>query len=132
MTKKKTVTYKNNPSRWSDFVCNSFSGTTTFVTFTLTFQTNELTHQQKYSKRQYMVYELIRLLHEQDGLGYRRISYKLNSWGIKTQRGKSWSNGSVHSVLKRKFQRDSRYLNQRSTIYPDQLSLFKLETITFD
>ena len=121
-----------NPLQWSNFVCNSFSGTTTFVTFTLTFQTNELTHQQKYSKRQYMVYELIRLLHEQDGLGYRRISYKLNSWGIKTQRGKSWSNGSVHSVLKRKFQRDSRYLNQRSTIYPDQLSLFKLETITFD
>jgi len=119
-------------SQWSDFVCNSFSGTTTFVTFTLTFQTNELTHQQKYSKRQYMVYELIRLLHEQDGLGYRRISYKLNSWGIKTQRGKSWSNGSVHSVLKSKFQRDSRYLNQRSTIYPDQLSLFKLETTTFD
>tara|TARA_B100000212_G_scaffold331429_1_gene298637 strand:+ start:164 stop:397 length:234 start_codon:yes stop_codon:yes gene_type:complete len=55
-----------------------------------------------------MVYLLIKYLHEKEGLGYRKISQKLNSWGIKTQRGKNWLNTSVFSVLKRKHQRDLR------------------------
>ena len=55
-----------------------------------------------------MVYLLIKYLHEKEGLGYRKISQKLNSWGIKTQRGKEWLNTSVFSVLKRKHQRDLR------------------------
>ena len=55
-----------------------------------------------------MVYLLIKHLHEEEGLGYRKISQKLNSWGIKTQRGKNWLNTSVFSVLKRKHQRDLR------------------------
>ena len=38
-------------------------------------------------------------------MGYRKISYKLNEWGIKTVRGKKWFNSSVHSVLKRRNQR---------------------------
>jgi len=36
-----------------------------------------------------MIYSLIQLLRE-EGLGYRKISYKLNDWGIKTHRGKEW------------------------------------------
>jgi len=55
-----------------------------------------------------MVYLLIKYLHEKEGLGYRKISQKLNSWGIKTQRGKEWFNTSVFSILKRKHQRDMR------------------------
>ena len=55
-----------------------------------------------------MVYLLIKHLHEEEGLGYRKISQKLNSWGIKTHRGKEWFNTSVFSVLKRKHQRDMR------------------------
>ena len=55
-----------------------------------------------------MVYLLIKHLHEKEGLGYRKISQKLNSWGIKTHRGKEWFNTSVFSVLKRKYQRDLR------------------------
>ena len=55
-----------------------------------------------------MVYLLIKYLHEEEGLGYRKISQKLNSWGIKTHRGKEWFNTSVFSVLKRKHQRDMR------------------------
>ena len=55
-----------------------------------------------------MIYVLIKHLHEKEGLGYRKISQKLNSWGIKTQRGKEWFNTSVFSVLKRKHQRDMR------------------------
>ena len=55
-----------------------------------------------------MVYQLIKHLHEKEGLGYRKISQKLNSWGIKPQRGKHWLNTSVFSVVKRKHQRDLR------------------------
>ncbi|MCH2262988.1 MAG: hypothetical protein MK386_07220 [Candidatus Thioglobus autotrophicus] len=39
-------------------------------------------------------------------MGYRRISRKLNDWGIKTHRDKQWFNTSVSSVLKRKHERD--------------------------
>jgi len=34
---------------------------------------------------------------KEEGLGYRRISKKLNQWGIKTHRGCEWFNTSVSS-----------------------------------
>jgi len=43
---------------------------------------------------------------KEEGLGYRRISKKLNEWGIKTHRGCEWFNTSVSSALKRKNGRD--------------------------
>ena len=42
------------------------------------------------------------------GLGYRKISHKLNEMNIKTIRGNTWFNTSVSSVLKRKHERDLR------------------------
>ena len=76
-----------------------------------------------------MVYQLIKYLHEKEGLGYRKISQKLNSWGIKTQRGKEWFNTSVFSVLKRKDQLDIRL----ETIKEDtiKVSKFSLQHQTF-
>ena len=76
-----------------------------------------------------MVYLLIKYLHEKEGLGYRKISQKLNSWGIKTQRGKEWFNTSVFSVLKRKHQLDIRL----ETIKEDtiKVSKFSLQHQTF-
>ena len=79
-----------------------------------------------------MVYELIHYLHTKEGLGYRKISQKLNSWGIKTQRGKEWFNTSVFSVLKRKHQRDKRVEEVREKEYPIRISKFTLETVPFD
>ena len=79
-----------------------------------------------------MVYLLIKHLHEKEGLGYRKISQKLNSWGIKTQRGKEWFNTSVFSVLKRKHQRDKRVETVREKEYPIKISKFSLETVPFD
>ena len=73
-----------------------------------------------------MVYQLIKHLNEKEGLGYRKISYKLNSWGIKTPRGKKWFNTSVHSVLKRKHQRDNRIENQRNKKYPIKIGRFSV------
>ena len=76
-----------------------------------------------------MVYKLIKHLHEKEGLGYRKISQKLNSWGIKTHRGKKWFNTSVFSVLKRKHQLDIRL----ETIKEDtiKVSKFSLQHQTF-
>jgi len=71
-----------------------------------------------------MVYQLIKYLHEKEGLGYRRISQKLNSWGIKTHRGKEWFNTSVFSVLKRKHQRDIKIEEQR--LKTNKLKLSKM------
>ncbi|MDC0072124.1 recombinase family protein [Gammaproteobacteria bacterium] len=65
-------------------------------------------------------------LHEEKGLGYRKISYKLNEWGIKTPRGKKWFNTSVHSVLKRRNQRDFRVENQRNKQYPLKIGKFSI------
>ena len=74
-----------------------------------------------------MVYQLIKHLHEKEGLGYRKISQKLNSWGIKTQRGKKWFNTSVFSVLKRKHQRELRLDFLRNKVSPMKLTKLRLE-----
>ena len=73
-----------------------------------------------------MVYQIIKYLNEKEGLGYRKISHKLNSWGIKTPRGKKWFNTSVYSVLKRKHQRDNRIENQRNKKYPIKIGKFSI------
>jgi hypothetical protein len=116
----------------SRIVSNSFYSTTTFLTFTVEIHSNNLTHHQKYSKKQQMIYQLIKYLHDVEGLGYRKISQKLNSWGIPTHRGKEWLNTSVHSVLKRKKQREDRIEHQRLQKFDTHISEFQLKYITFD
>ena len=74
-----------------------------------------------------MVYELIHYLHTKEGLGYRKISQRLNEWGIKTQRGNQWFNTSVYSVLKRKSQRDKRVEEQRLKEYKPKLSKMSIK-----
>ena len=100
--------------------------------FSITIQSNDLTYHQPYSKKQQVVYELIRHLHEEKGLGYRKISKKLNEWGIKTQRGKKWFNTSVFSVLKRKHQRDCRVEELREKEYPIKLSTMRVKYLNID
>ena len=39
-------------------------------------------------------------------MSLKSIADKLNTLGIKTHRGKSFSSGSIHSILKRKKERD--------------------------
>ena len=64
-------------------------GTIPHLEFSIEFESNNLTSHQTYNKRQLVVLRLIKIL-QTDGLGYRRISSKLNSWGIKTDRGNTW------------------------------------------
>ena len=121
----KIVTPKNNPSRWNSFVCSYFENTIPYLEFEIELESNNLTFERKYSKRQLSVYQLIKYLHEEKGLGYRKISNKLNSWGIKTERGNIWFNTSVHSVLKRKYQRDIRIKQVRNKKFP--IKIFKMK-----
>ena len=78
-----------------------------------------------------MIYSLIQLMKE-EGLGYRRISKKLNQWGIKTHRGCEWFNTSVISVLKRKHERDLLNEEIRNQHFPSKVSKFEVNYYVFD
>ena len=69
---------------------------------------------------------------KEEGIGYRRISKKLNQWGIKTHRGCEWFNASVSSVLKRKNERDHLVNNIRNKHYPSKTSKMELKYYSFD
>ena len=76
------------------------------------------------------MYQFIKYLHDVEGLGYRKISKKLNQWGIKTQRGNTWFNTSVSSVLKRRKQRDMRISKQRLVKYPPKIGQMEIKYST--
>jgi len=65
------------------------------------------------------------------GLGYRKISRKLNEMNIKTIRGNTWFNTSVSSVLKRKHERDLRIEEIRNKEYPIKIGKFSVKYYTF-
>lgn len=127
---KKTGTTNSTPPLSSRIGCTCSLETDTFLTFTVEIHSNNLTHLKKYTKKQEILYSLIKYLHDEKGLGYRNISYKLNSWNITTIRGNKWFPQSVHSVLKRKNQRESRISNQRNKHFDIKVSKFRIETST--
>ena len=101
------------------------------LTFNITTQSNNLTYLCEYSDRQEYIYNLIKELHD-SGLSYRKITKYLNDREILTHRGKKWgeTGNSVHSVLKRKKQRDSRIHKLRNKEYKTRYSNFKIEYFT--
>ncbi len=112
-------------------MCSYFENTIPYLEFEIELESNDLTFRSVYSKRQQVVLNLIKYLHEEKGLGYRKIRDKLNSWGIKTERGNTWFNTSVYSVLKRHRQREERFKNQRKRRYLIEVGKFKLNNHTF-
>ena len=112
--------------RWNKFVCSYFENTIPYLEFEVEIESNDLTFRSVYSKRQQVVLNLIKYLHEEKGLGYRKIRDKLNSWGIKTERGNTWFNTSVYSVLKRHRQREVRINLLRKKKITPQISKFSL------
>ena len=98
----------------------------TCLEFSIEFQSNKLIYQKEYTKRQQVIYVLIKYLHDTEGWGYRKISQWLNQSGIKTHRGKKWFNSSVISVLKRKHQRDLRIQQIRNQHFPTKISKFEV------
>ena len=65
------------------------------------------------------------------GLGYRKISRKLNEMNIKTIRGNNWFNTSVSSVLKRKHERDLRIQEIRNQVFETKISKFRIKYYTY-
>ena len=59
-----------------------------------------------YSERQEKLNRIIKKLKDKRHLSLKSIAGRLNALGIKTNRGKSFSSGSVYSILKRKKERD--------------------------
>jgi hypothetical protein len=102
-----------------------------FLEFSIEFQSNNLTYQPKYTKRQHRIHRLIIRLNRR-GFGYRKISQKLNRWGIRTKRNNTWSNSSVYSVIKRKQERDGLTKDTRNTTFPTKISKFKVKYYNFD
>ena len=65
------------------------------------------------------------------GLGYRKISHKLNEMNIKIIRGNTWFNTSVSSVLKRKHERDLRIQEIRDKKIKTKISKFSVKYYTY-
>jgi len=59
-----------------------------------------------YTKRQQKLHRVIKKLYEERHLSFKTIADKFNTLGIKTHRGNTFSSGSIHSILKRKKERD--------------------------
>ena len=105
--------------------------TVPFLEFSIEFQSNNLTYQTEYTKRQHRIHDLIIRLNRR-GFGYRKISQKLNKWGIRTKRNNSWSNSSVYSVIKRKQERDKFIEVTRNVISTITVSNFKIKYYSFN
>jgi hypothetical protein len=73
--------------------------------------------------------KLITYLHDEEHLGYRKVADWLNRSGIKTQRGKTFSNSSVYSVLKRYRQRVERIETVREVKFEKEIVNFRIELL---
>ena len=99
--------------------------------FSIEFQSNNLIYHKEYTKRQQIIYVLIKHLHDIEGWGYRKISQWLNQSGIKTHRGKKWFNSSIISVLKRKHEHNLRIEQIRNQHFPTKISKLEDNYYTF-
>ena len=79
-----------------------------------------------YSERQEKLHRIIEKLQEYRHMSLKSIADKLNALGIKTHRGKSFSSGSLHSILKRKKERDKWIEGVRNTEFPIKITNFDL------
>jgi hypothetical protein len=59
-------------------------------------------------------------------MNLKSIADKLNALGIKTHQGKSFSSGSIHSILKRKKERDKWIEEFRNADFPIKILNFDL------
>ena len=96
------------------------------LSFNILFQRNDLVYLKPYSKRQEKLHRIIKKLQEYRHMSLKSIANKLNALGIKTHRGKSFSSGSIHSILKRKKERDKWIEEVRNKEFPIKILNFKL------
>ena len=79
-----------------------------------------------YSERQVNLHRIIKKLKEEHYLSLKNIADKLNALGIKTHRGKLFSSGSIHSILKRKKEREKWIEEVRNREFPIKIINFVL------
>ena len=79
-----------------------------------------------YSERQVKLHRIIKKLKEKRHMSLKSIADKLNALEIKTHRGKSFSSGSIHSILKRKEEREKWIEEVRNKEFPIQILNFDL------
>ena len=80
-----------------------------------------------YSVRQVKLHRIIKKLKEERYLSLKNIADKLNTLGIKTHRGNLFSSGSIHSILKRKKERDKWIEEVRNKKFPIKILNFELK-----
>ena len=79
-----------------------------------------------YSERQEKLHRIIEKLQEYRHMSLKNIANKLNAVGIKTHLGKAFSGGSIHSILKRKKERDKWIKEFRNADFPIKILNFDL------
>ena len=79
-----------------------------------------------YSERQEKLHRIIEKLQEYRHMSLKSISNKLNALGIKTHRGSAFSSGSIHSILKRKKERDKWIKEVHNKEFPIKIINFYL------
>ena len=77
-----------------------------------------------YSERQVKLHRIIKNLKEKRHMSLKSIADRLNSLEIKTHRGNTFSSGSIHSILKRKEERDIWIKEVRKKNYPVSIENF--------
>ena len=97
-----------------------------YLTFNIIFQRNDLVYLRPYSERQVKLHRIVKKLKEKRHLSLKSIADKLNALGIKTHRGNTFSSGSIHSILKRKKERDIWIEEVRNKQFPIQILNFDL------
>ena len=96
------------------------------LSFNILFHCNDLIYLRPYSDRQQKLHRIIEKLQEYRHMSLKSIAVKLNTLGIKTHRGKSFSSGSIHSILKRKKERDKWIEEFRNADFPIKILNFDL------
>ncbi|MDC0184755.1 recombinase family protein [Rhodobiaceae bacterium] len=79
-----------------------------------------------YSERQKKLHRIIKKLQEYRHMSLKSIADKLNTLGIKTHQGNTFSSGSIHSILKRKKARDKWIEEVRNKEFPIKIINFDL------
>ena len=79
-----------------------------------------------YSERHEKLHRVIKKLKEKRHMRLKSIADKLNLLGIKTHRGNTFSSGSIHSILKRKKERDKWIEEVRNKEFPIKILNFDL------
>ena len=68
-------------------------------------------------------------MHDEMGIGYRKIAKKLNSWAIRSETGiKVWHGNNVYGILKRMAERELR-LQRQEQIYEAEISKMEIKLL---